>query len=199
MKFKFCGDQDAPDWVLAEMATISKISSVRVKLLLGQILKGIIEGTVDYEKIVQLKVGTQSNLEVVDVEASIAGLHFILTNAAKHDLEETTLARELQQLGMPKEHSDSICRTYAKDKDRLQQHLRDSSLKLGTNLSLTDWKAEYTLATNESTTAEDAPTISVSLRQATAGGNGIVIDMTETKFQLLLHELKVARSLMEDM
>ena len=33
MKFKFCGDADAPDWLLAEMFTISKLSSVRVRLL----------------------------------------------------------------------------------------------------------------------------------------------------------------------
>ena len=51
MKFKFCGEADAPDWVLAEIATISKISSVRVKLLVGQILKGLIEGNLDYEKV----------------------------------------------------------------------------------------------------------------------------------------------------
>lgn len=25
MKFRFCGDLDCPDWILAEIATISKI------------------------------------------------------------------------------------------------------------------------------------------------------------------------------
>eukprot|EP00242_Pyramimonas_sp_CCMP2087_P005864 CAMPEP_0198219276 /NCGR_PEP_ID=MMETSP1445-20131203/73422_1 /TAXON_ID=36898 /ORGANISM="Pyramimonas sp., Strain CCMP2087" /LENGTH=173 /DNA_ID=CAMNT_0043896619 /DNA_START=382 /DNA_END=900 /DNA_ORIENTATION=+ len=172
MKFKFCGDQDAPDWVLAEITTISKISSVRVKLLLGQILKGIIEGAVDYEKIVQLKVGTQSNLEDVDVEASIAGLHFILTNAAKHGLEEATLSRELQQLGMPKEHGDSICRTYAKDKERLQQHLIASSLKLGADIGITEWKAEYIFATDKSPAPVEAPTISMALQDTSPGSVG---------------------------
>jgi len=119
MKFKFCGDADAPDWVLGEMATISKISSVRVKLLLGQIVKGQLSGNVDYEKLAKVRmlhergrrstpdvnyssnppflcdaqVGTSSNLEVVDVEASIAALHYILTNAAKFDLVEPALVR----------------------------------------------------------------------------------------------------------
>jgi hypothetical protein len=55
MKFKFCGDADAPDWVLGEMATISKISSVRVKLLLGQIVKGQLSGAVDYEKLAKVR------------------------------------------------------------------------------------------------------------------------------------------------
>jgi len=111
MRFKFCGDADAPDWVLAEIATLSKISSVRIKLLVGQILKGLVDGNLDYEKVA--KVGSSSNLEVVDVEASIAALHFVLTNAAKYDLADATLAKELQQLGTPKEHSDAICKLYA--------------------------------------------------------------------------------------
>jgi len=51
MRFKFCGDADAPDWVLAEIATLSKISSVRIKLLVGQILKGLVDGNLDYEKV----------------------------------------------------------------------------------------------------------------------------------------------------
>jgi hypothetical protein len=56
MKFKFCGDADAPDWVLGEMATLSKISSVRVKLLLGQIVKGQLSGSVDYEKLAKVRM-----------------------------------------------------------------------------------------------------------------------------------------------
>jgi hypothetical protein len=35
MKFKFCGDQDAPDWVLAEITTISKIVKPRLTCRAG--------------------------------------------------------------------------------------------------------------------------------------------------------------------
>ena len=38
MKFDFCGGFDAPDWLLSEIATLSNISSVRVKLLCNQII-----------------------------------------------------------------------------------------------------------------------------------------------------------------
>lgn len=33
MKFRFCGDLDCPDWVLAEIATISKIVSFYLRLI----------------------------------------------------------------------------------------------------------------------------------------------------------------------
>ena len=31
MKFKFCGGQDCPDWLLAEIAAMSSISAIKVK------------------------------------------------------------------------------------------------------------------------------------------------------------------------
>lgn len=47
MKFKFCGDLDAPDWLLAEITVLSRITSVRFKLLAQQIIKYIADGTMD--------------------------------------------------------------------------------------------------------------------------------------------------------
>uniref|UniRef100_A0A667YQN8 COMM domain containing 4 n=1 Tax=Myripristis murdjan TaxID=586833 RepID=A0A667YQN8_9TELE len=41
MRFRFCGDLDCPDWVLAEISTLAKISSVKMKLLCGQVLKDL--------------------------------------------------------------------------------------------------------------------------------------------------------------
>jgi hypothetical protein len=37
-----------------------------------------------------------------DVKAWIAVLHFFVASSAKFNVEESTLARELQQLGLPK-------------------------------------------------------------------------------------------------
>ena len=39
---------------------------------------------------------------VSDAKACIAALHFMVFNAAKFDVEDSTLTRELQQLGLPK-------------------------------------------------------------------------------------------------
>ncbi|XP_043349903.1 COMM domain-containing protein 4 [Dermochelys coriacea] len=41
MRFRFCGDLDCPDWVLAEISTLAKISSVKLKLICGQVLKDL--------------------------------------------------------------------------------------------------------------------------------------------------------------
>ena len=75
MKFKFCGDLDAPDWLLAEITVLSRITSVRFKLLSQQIIKHISEGTmevrlsvcvnmvdVQYEKLEKLAAAAQLGL-----------------------------------------------------------------------------------------------------------------------------------------
>jgi hypothetical protein len=43
-------------------------------------------------------------------------VHFIVANAAKHDLDEASLVQEIQQLGLPKENSDAIGRQYREHK-----------------------------------------------------------------------------------
>jgi phosphotransferase system glucose/maltose/N-acetylglucosamine-specific IIC component len=47
MKFKFCGDLDAPDFLLKEIDTLSKISVVRIKLIVAQVVKGILGEQID--------------------------------------------------------------------------------------------------------------------------------------------------------
>ncbi|XP_050822802.1 COMM domain-containing protein 4-like isoform X2 [Gopherus flavomarginatus] len=54
MRFRFCGDLDCPDWVLAEISTLAKISSVKLKLICGQVLKDLQGERIDYEKILKL-------------------------------------------------------------------------------------------------------------------------------------------------
>ena len=43
-----------------------------------------------------------------DIKASVAVLSFILSSAAKHNVESESLSSELQQLGLPKGESDKI-------------------------------------------------------------------------------------------
>lgn len=77
MRFRFCGDLDCPDWVLAEINTLSKMvrfilfllcaiysqlylmyeintflqSSVRLRILVSQIIGYCLVGELNYEKV----------------------------------------------------------------------------------------------------------------------------------------------------
>ena len=37
MKFKLCGGLDCPDWILAEIASLSSISAIKVKQLATEV------------------------------------------------------------------------------------------------------------------------------------------------------------------
>jgi len=39
MKFAFCGNLDCPEWVLSEVAILNRMSAVKLKLILGQMVK----------------------------------------------------------------------------------------------------------------------------------------------------------------
>ncbi|XP_032720987.1 COMM domain-containing protein 4 isoform X2 [Lontra canadensis] len=134
MRFRFCGDLDCPDWVLAEISTLAKISSVKLRLLCSQVLKELLGQGIDYEKI--LKLTADARFESGDVKATVAVLSFILSSAAKHSVDGESLSSELQQLGLPKEHAASLCRCYEEKQSPLQEHLRTCSLRGETQLSL---------------------------------------------------------------
>ena len=111
------------------MSTISKLSSVRVKLLVGQVVRRLVDGEMDYAK--SARLGPRAASPRATCAPLVAALHLIVTGGAKHDVEETILAKELEQLGLPKEHPDAVCRPYGKDKERLRAALVDAVVRVG--------------------------------------------------------------------
>ncbi|KAG5273543.1 hypothetical protein AALO_G00152520 [Alosa alosa] len=195
MRFRFCGDLDCPDWVLAEISTLAKLSSVKMKLLCVQVLKDLLEDGIDYDKVEKLT--TDAKFEMGDIKASIAVLSFILTSAAKHDVDSESLSSELQQLGLPKEHTTGLCKSYEDKHTALQDKLRESSLRLG-RLESVSWRVDYTLSSSE---LKEVNEPSVQLRlQAQEPESGstqtTVVAITADKFRVLLTELKQAQAMM---
>ena len=88
-----------------------------MRLIVGQILSHLMEQQVDGEKLAKQVQGLVSEK---DVAAAVAALHFVLTSAgapapaartgtfadslraAKYEVDEHVLAKELEQLGLPK-------------------------------------------------------------------------------------------------
>lgn len=56
-------------------------------------------------------------------------MNFIFTNATKYAVDPVTLSTELQQLGLPKEHGDSIAKPYQANKDKLRAHFSKQTLQ----------------------------------------------------------------------
>ncbi|XP_023365720.1 COMM domain-containing protein 4 isoform X2 [Otolemur garnettii] len=179
MRFRFCGDLDCPDWVLAEISTLSKISSVKLRLLCSQVLKELLGQGIDYEKILKLTADAKF---------------------AKHSVDGESLSSELQQLGLPKEHAASLCRCYEEKQSPLQEHLRGCSLRVN-RLAGVGWRVDYTLSSSLLQSVEEPM---VHLRLEVASGPGVpaqpvVMSLSADKFQVLLAELKQAQALMNSL
>ena len=97
MRFQFCGGLDCPDWVLSEILTLSKLTSIKIRMLCNQAVEDLTKKSCDYEKI--KKITKDLNVSDEEVKACFAGLCFIIASAARNNLDRETLDRELQQLG----------------------------------------------------------------------------------------------------
>lgn len=220
MKFKFCGDGDAPDWVLAEMFTISKLSSVRVRSLSLQIIRALIasgddvtvydgnddvdpttssSSSLDYEKLCKL-IDPSGSFADADVEAVVAALEYVVRNATRHDVHGKTLTRELEQLGLPKEHADAVCKPYEKEKEGLRRSMGRRTLRTD---ALKDLRWGVAFSTSDASSEEGGSVVSeaglrVKLTVETERGGRVAFVASEEKFRVLLGELKTVKALMDE-
>lgn len=195
MRFRFCGDLDCPDWVLAEIATLSKITSVKMRLLCSQVIRDLIGEGIDYVKVEKLT--SDAKYELSDIKASIAALSFILSSAAKYSVDGDSLSNELQQLGLPKEHTVALCKVYQDNLAKLQTAFHEKSLKLD-KLSGMEWRVDYVLGSSELKEIKE-PEIQLKFDRSIATGEheSVSFTMTSDKFRVFLSEMKQAQNFME--
>ncbi|KAG1678120.1 COMM domain-containing protein 4 [Nymphon striatum] len=138
-----------------------------------------------------------------DVKACIAALSFILSSAAKYNIEDETLSNELQQLGLPKEHSTSLCKAYADKFVLLQNHLKEESLRLS-HIDQVKWRVDYILSSNHLKEINE-PMVTVCLKKkekSCSKDENIsehALSMTSENLRVLLHELKEAARMMDSL
>ena len=198
MRFRFCGDLDCPDWVLAEISTLSKLTSVKIKLLCIQVIKDLLAAGMDYDKV--YKLTSDAKFETGDVKASIAVLSFILCSAAKYNVDGESLSNELQQLGLPKEHATALTKSYSDSLEKLQTQLRKQSLRLS-QLDGVEWRVDYIISSSQLKNI-DEPSVQLKLNVREHNTDNIIpvtFTVSADKFRVLLSELKHADSIMENL
>ncbi|GAB6032346.1 COMM domain-containing protein 4 [Chamberlinius hualienensis] len=186
MKFRFCGDLDCPDWTLAEIATLSKLTSIKLRLLCSLVVKDILGiQEIDYSKAQQLT--SDAKFEISDIKASVAVIHFILCSATKHGVDEESLSCEIQQLGLPKEHATSLCKIYAENYTQVRNKLLDSSLRYN-EVDYVRWRVDYLISSSHLKNINE-PAVQLCFKTKN-GDKPIAFSVTPKKLQLLLSECK---------
>ncbi|WAR04013.1 COMD4-like protein [Mya arenaria] len=198
MRFRFCGDLDCPDWVLAEISILSKMTSIKMKLLCVQVIKMMLGQEIDYDKV--YKLTADAKFEEGDVKASISALHFILASAAKYAVDADSLANELQQLGLPKEHTASLGKSYGDSLCQLQEQFGKESLKLS-QLEGVEWRVDYILSSSLLQEINE-PCVQMKMNVksvATGTAEPVAFTATSDKFRVFLNELKQAGAMMDNL
>eukprot|EP01113_Clastostelium_recurvatum_P002894 TRINITY_DN1124_c0_g1_i1.p1 TRINITY_DN1124_c0_g1~~TRINITY_DN1124_c0_g1_i1.p1 ORF type:complete len:200 (-),score=32.68 TRINITY_DN1124_c0_g1_i1:25-624(-) len=195
MKFRFCGELDAPDWLLREISSLAKLTNIRVKLLALQVIDHLLGGVLDFEKIGKLVA--PANYDVSDVKGAIAALQFIIVGAAKYDVPDDALSQELQQLGLPKEHCGSLGRSMRNHRTNIRKALENQILKLP-GVSSLDWRVDYILSSSD-LRAVNAPSIQMCINVKDNDGTTTArpFEVSAEKFRVLYYELKAAQTIME--
>merc|ERR1719342_1552589 len=105
MKFKFCGELDCPDWLLAGIAELSNVSTIKLKELTND-----------------LSMSSESISSMLSVVA------WIMRGSAANSLDHSSIQSELLQLGTPREHAGAISRVYRDHCALLMQEAKKNSL-----------------------------------------------------------------------
>ena len=194
MKFRFCGDLDCPDWVLAEITTLSRITSVKMKLMCQQVMSHLLaHAPINYDKVDKLT--SDAKYTTADVKGAIAAVDFVFCNAGKNGVGQEMLSNELQQLGLPKELSTALCKVYNDSYEKLCDVLRTKSLRLSTLRSV-DWRVDY-VASCSSLEYVGKPEVHVKV--VTSPTEDVIhFTASERKFRVLLQGLREAYKCMED-
>ena len=163
MKFRFTGGRDCPDWVLSEVFALSKLTSIKTKLLCTQLCKLHLSGEetkhLDIDKL--MKLTSDAKFRPEDIKGAASALTFILFSATKHNCKSDDVVSELQQLGLPKEHSLAVGKVYGDFRQPIESMLQASSLVIGGSASIQDWDVQELILPDQS---QVVVTLKLSLR-----------------------------------
>merc|ERR1712137_562321 len=195
MRFRICGDLDAPEWLLREVGVLSQLPNLRIKVLTGMVIKHILGEGIDFQKVD--KMVSAADLDTSDVKALIAALTFIVSNSAKYNVEDETIRNELQQFGLPKEHCDSIARSFTGAKEILQEHFVEQTFSLP-KLSSVNWKINYVMCNDEDDVNAPLIQLQLGVNNPETSNRTLAFELDQDKFNVFLGELKQAREVMEN-
>lgn len=179
-----------------------------------------LKGSFNYDKV--LKLAADNSDGVADIKGAIAAIHFMLTNAAKFDVDEKSLILEIQQLGLPKENSEAIAKQYRDTKDMLRSKFAEDSYRV-TKLVSTDWRVDQIIASSkpvegtangDNRIIQNGPLIHINIGidakpelgeavdvfgRAADRYKDIAFEITPQKLDVLIHELTHAHSLLQNL
>ncbi|XP_014233734.1 COMM domain-containing protein 4 [Trichogramma pretiosum] len=186
MRFRFLGDVDCPEWLLAQIYNLSQMTSSKMKMLSQIVIKSITDQELDEEMLA--KISQDSKIEINELKALIAAVQMIFKSSARNAVSAADLSNELQQLGLPREHSTIITKFHTDNAAQISTILTGQSLRLS-RLSSVE------VVPNE----EQSPFAKIVFKTTSGDENEreTTLNISKDKLSEILAELKTVRTLME--
>lgn len=173
------------------------LSAVKLKILTQTVVRSLLGDAIPEDK-VKKSFGVVADAEndggaADPMKSAFACLRFLLVNATRYGADEAVFNEELQQLGLPKEHSAAICRVRGEYLTDIAAMLAKSSLSVN---QLTDFS--YTLPAASETI--DCATLHVrianELRNGRPQATGHSVHISRSDIAYLLDELRTIDRIM---
>ncbi|EQC38102.1 hypothetical protein SDRG_04532 [Saprolegnia diclina VS20] len=193
MKFRFCGDQEPPSWLLAEIPVVAQASQGAVDLCeLTRLLAFAVTDKGSFDDAMVLLMPTVTKF---DSQAIIVALKWILLHATKYNVEEVALATELQQLGFAVDLAKAFASVYNEQHSALRRHLAATNMKLGHAYNRLEAHVDVVLGSRHAKHLKTAHVVLTMHGTSPAASSTFAVDATT--FRSLHHELRHARKLMD--
>jgi len=192
MRFRFCGDLDCPDWLLAEVARMSQASVRDMQAVVEEVFRCVLAGTIDQKASLAALREKLKSFNLSDLEGMAAGVHFIATSSAKNNVDDVSLLQEIQQLGLSRESAELICAPYRTSKEAVQQQLELTSFRLN-HLQSVDWRVDQILASSNT----EQPLDKVAVIKLGLSDGDSVFEISKERLDVLIQELKQARGILK--
>ncbi|EDW94503.2 COMM domain-containing protein 4 [Drosophila yakuba] len=190
MKFRFCGEGDCPDWVLAEI--ISTLSNLSIENL--EQLSDLVAQRICGQEFEEAKIKSLTSTLTNEGKTAVACINFMLTSAARFSCTESIFGEEIQQLGLPKDHAAAMCRILQKHSAAIRQTLISKAFKINELQSVRD-------ISTPGQTPPNYATLELKISQELVDGlpkdTTHVLNIDRAQMKALLAELKLARDVMQ--
>ncbi|KAL3998576.1 HCaRG family protein [Acanthocheilonema viteae] len=123
MKFHFVGGLDCPDWILAEIASLSKLPVLKFKNWCSSCVECLISGRTEWNDEHLAILNADKTFDDESLKGMLAALTFILEKTTKSACSTRDLELEMQQLGLPAEHCKQLTKVYAMNLEKLKNAL----------------------------------------------------------------------------
>lgn len=187
-RFKFCGDGDCPDYILAIIhSNLCGLSSVKLKVFASNVIKVILsEQSIDDQKFADAFGGS-----VDDSKSAYYCVRFLLLSAVRFGIGKDVFSIELQQLGLPREHSLALGKVLDENSASLKEHLESKSLTIN---ELVDVRCKES-------DGIDCIKLDMEIKNSISGVGTInkEINISNSDIPVLLKELKIIKSKMDQL